>query len=274
MKKKLTTIFLIVTFIVGFLVLMYPSISNYYNEKVGSYAISSYEKSVSDTSQQDIDSILEKAEEYNKELAENQIPFKNGKSEDKNYMSQLKLFEEESIMGYITIEKINLKLPIYHTTDEPILQIAVGHLEGSSLPIGGEGTHSVLTGHRGLPSAKLFTDLDKLEKGDLIEIKVLNKTITYKVRDTSIIEPQQVDSLKIEEGKDLLTLITCTPYGVNSHRLLIHGERTDNVISDEVFVTNDAMVIDSIFIAPLIAAPILVILFIASTVSKKKRKNK
>lgn len=273
MKKRTTTILLIIMFLVGLFVLMYPTISNLYNEKVGSYAISNYDKNISEKSNQDIDLTLKKAEQYNKELNENKVNFKNGKSENENYMSQLKVSNNDSIMGYIKIDKIKLKLPIYHTTDEPILQKAIGHLEGSSLPIGGNSTHSVLTGHRGLPSAKLFTDLDKLEVGDLIEIKVLNKTLTYRVNETRIVEPQEVDSLKIENDKDLLTLVTCTPYGVNSHRLLVHANRTDNIVDDESFITSDARVLDSLIIAPIVAMPILIVLFIILVISKKKSKK-
>lgn len=229
MKKKLSTIGLVLVFTLGFLILMYPTISNYYNKMVGSYSIGEYDDEISKTDTVDLDKILKNAKKYNEELLKAQSKIKIGESKDKNYLSQLKIKEDESIIGSIIIDKINVKIPIYHGTSQPVLQKGVGHLEGTTLPIGGEGTHSVLTGHTGIPSSKLFTDLEKLEKDDLIVIKVLDKTLTYKVTNKEVVLPKEVNNLRPVQGKDLLTLVTCTPYGVNSHRLLVHSQRTENV---------------------------------------------
>lgn len=228
MKRKLANIGLVLVFILGFAILMYPKISNYYNSLVGSYSIGKYEKEIEKIDKVSVDGILEKARIYNKELLKKEFSIKTGKSKDENYLRQLKVNEEE-IVGFIIIDKINVRLPIYHGTSEPVLQRGVGHLEGTSLPIGGKGMHSVLTGHTGLPSAKLFTDLEKIEKNDLIIVKVLGETFTYKVIEEEIVLPEKVQNLKPVKGKDILTLVTCTPYGVNSHRLLVKSEKINNI---------------------------------------------
>lgn len=252
--------------------MMYPTISNIYNKMVGSYVIGNYDGVVSNIEKEDINSVYEKAQQYNKELLEKPTILKEGTSEDENYLSQLKLKDSDGVMGYVQIDKLKIKLPIYHSTSEPVLQRGVGHLEGSSMPIGGEGNHSVLTGHTGLPSAKMFTDLEKIQISDLIVIKVLDKTLTYKVKEIETVLPQEVESLNPVEGEDLITLVTCTPYGVNSHRLLVHAERTEN-ISDNIASTNNTQVgslftINSLIIVSLVS--ILLIVFIY----KNRRKNK
>ncbi|MGL5416474.1 MAG: class C sortase [Clostridium sp.] len=228
MKRKLSNIGLILVFILGFIILMYPKISNYYNNLVGSYSIGKYEKEIEKTDKVNADEILETAKIYNKELVKKEFLIKTGKSTNENYLKQLKVNEEE-IIGVIIIDKIKVRLPIYHGTSEPVLQRGVGHLEGTSLPIGGKGMHSVLTGHTGLPSAKLFSDLEKLEEDDLIIIKILGETFTYKVNGKEVVLPKEVENLKPVKGKDILTLVTCTPYGVNSHRLLVKSEKINNI---------------------------------------------
>lgn len=228
MKRKLSNIGLILVFILGFIILIYPKVSNYYNSLVGSYSIGKYEKEIEKIDEVKVDEILEKGRKYNKELLKKGFSIKTGKSTDENYLNGLKVNEEE-VIGFIIIDKINVRLPIYHGTSEPVLQRGVGHLEGTSLPIGGEGMHSVLTGHTGLPSAKLFTDLEKLEKNDLIIIKILGETFTYKVNEKEVVLPEEVENIKPVKGKDILTLVTCTPYGVNSHRLLVKSEKTNNI---------------------------------------------
>ncbi|WP_297630944.1 class C sortase [uncultured Clostridium sp.] len=228
MKRKLSNIGLILVFILGFIILIYPKVSNYYNSLVGSYSIGKYEKEIEKIDEVKVDEILEKGRKYNKELLKKGFSIKTGKSTDENYLNQLKVNEEE-VIGFIIIDKINVRLPIYHGTSEPVLQRGVGHLEGTSLPIGGEGMHSVLTGHTGLPSAKLFTDLEKLEKNDLIIIKILGETFTYKVNEKEVVLPEEVENITPVKGKDILTLVTCTPYGVNSHRLLVKSEKTNNI---------------------------------------------
>ena len=176
------------------------------------------------------------------------------------------------MIGYITIDKINVKLPIYHGTSESILNVAVGNLPGSSLPVGGESTHSVLSAHRGLPSAKLFSDLDKLKERDTFTITVLNRLLTYEVDHISIVEPDKIEDLYIEEGKDYCTLLTCTPYGINTHRLLVRGHRVENADDGAAVLTNDAYELDSLILAPVVAAPLLLILLIIVLVKYRKKK--
>ena len=174
-------------------------------------------------------------------------------------------------MGYLEIPDIKESLPIYHSVDEAVLQVAVGHLSGSSLPVGGEGSHCILSGHRGLPSAKLFTDLDQLKEGDIFMIKVLHEVLTYEVDQIRIVEPEDISNTVIVDGKDLCTLVTCTPYGVNSHRLLVRGHRVDNIEENSILVAADAMQIDPMLVAPLVAAPILLVLLIWLLVHYRKR---
>jgi sortase A len=181
----------------------------------------------------------------------------------------------DGMMGYITIEKIKVQLPIYHGTSDKVLNSAVGHLEGSSLPVGGESTHSVLSAHRGLPSAKLFTNLDKLEEGDIFTIRILDRTITYQVDQVLIVLPHETDSLNIVPGKDFCTLVTCTPYGINTHRMLVRGKRIENIEEDKVInVITEAYQIDPLLVTPAVAAPMLGILLIILLVKSNKGKNK
>ena len=178
------------------------------------------------------------------------------------------------IIGYIEIPSINCSLPIYHGTDEAILQIAVGHIEGTSLPVGGSGTHCVLSGHRGLPSARLFTDLDKMVIGDTFLMRVLDETLTYEVDQIRIVLPYELDALEIEEGKDYCTLVTCTPYGVNSHRLLVRGHRIENQEEAQAIrITADAMQIEPLLVAPIVAIPMLLILLVILLLPKKSKKK-
>lgn len=274
MKKDKSTIFLGLVFLLGLGILLYPTISNYYNKVVGSYLISNYENKVSNSSNEDINSILNKAKEYNTQLLQKPTSLKNGESKDNNYLSQLKLDEDFEPIGTIKIDKIDVNLPIYHGTSEPILQRGIGHLEGSSLPIGGESTHAILTGHTGLPSAKLLTDLNKLEIGDIIVIKVLNETLTYQVDNSEVVEPHEIQTLGIEEGKDKLTLVTCTPYGINSHRLLVHSNRIDNIETQDTGMLDSKIKnIDYTLLASLIALFIVFVFFI-SFIIYKRVKNK
>ena len=177
-------------------------------------------------------------------------------------------------MGYLTIEKIKVELPIYHTVGDDVLQVAAGHLPGTSLPIGGEGTHSVISGHRGLPSARLFTDLDKMEEGDIFRITVMSDVLTYQVDQIKVVQPYEIDDLKIESGKDYCTLFTCTPYGINSHRLLVRGVRIETHEEYKVYVSNDAFVISPFITASVIAVPILLVLFIILLVKGRKKESK
>ena len=271
MKKKLSTILLVLVFLAGLSLLLYPSVSNYWNSMHASRAVAEYNTKVKELSAEDYDQILENARAYNQSLLNRSDSFSLTEELEKEYEKQLDV-GDDGIMGYVEIPNINVSLPIYHGTDDSVLQIAVGHLEWSSLPVGGESTHCVLSGHRGLPSAKLFTNLDKLTEGDIFVIRVLDEVLSYEVDRIRIVEPDELDSLQIEEGKDLCTLVTCTPYGINTHRLLVRGHRVANE-SDGIRVTSDAIQIEPVIVAPAVALPILLILLIVLLVSKPKKKS-
>lgn len=272
-KKDFSTIALIIVFFVGVSVLLYPTVSDYWNSLHQSQAIATYADSVENMDEQDYEKLWDAAVSYNQKL------FQSGhglglKDEEKEEYNELLDVSDTGIMSYIEIPKIKCSLPIYHGTDEGVLQIAVGHIEGSSLPVGGLNTHCVLSGHRGLPSAKLFSNLDKLEEGDIFMIRTLDQTLTYEVDQIRIVLPDEVDDLKVEEGKDLCTLVTCTPYGINTHRLLVRGHRVANQEEAEaVRVTADAMMVDNRIVAMCIAVPVLVLLLIYVAFGGRRRKR-
>ena len=272
-KNDFSTIALIIVFFVGVSVLLYPTVSDYWNSLHQSQAIATYADSVETMDEQDYEKLWDAAVSYNQKL------FQSGhglglKDEEKEEYNELLDVSGTGIMSYIEIPKIKCSLPIYHGTDEGVLQIAVGHIEGSSLPVGGLNTHCVLSGHRGLPSAKLFSNLDKLEEGDIFMIRTLDQTLTYEVDQIRIVLPDEVDDLKIEEGKDLCTLVTCTPYGINTHRLLVRGHRVANQEEAEaVRVTADAMQVDNRIVAICIAVPVLVLLLIYVAFGSRHRKR-
>lgn len=265
MREKLVTWILTGIMLVGLGLLVYPSFADYWNSFHQSRAVMSYAEAVSNMNEKEYERILEEAREYNTELAENGINWVMTVDQKEKYRNTLDI-GEDGVMGYIRIRKIDVMLPVYHGTDESVLLTSIGHLEESSLPIGGESTHAMLSGHRGLPSARLFTDLDKMSEGDTFTITILNETMTYEVDHVWIVEPEDLSHLSIEEGKDLCTLITCTPYGVNTHRLLIRGHRVDNLDGDAM-VTADAIQIRPVFIAPFLAIPLLLILLVYMLVS-------
>ena len=272
-KKDFSTIALIIVFFVGVSVLLYPTVSDYWNSLHQSQAIATYADSVENMDEQDYEKLWDAAVSYNQKL------FQSGhglglKDEEKEEYNELLDVSDTGIMSYIEILKIKCSLPIYHGTDEGVLQIAVGHIEGSSLPVGGLNTHCVLSGHRGLPSAKLFSNLDKLEEGDIFMIRTLDQTLTYEVDQIRIVLPDEVDDLKVEEGKGLCTLVTCTPYGINTHRLLVRGHRVANQEEAEaVRVTADAMLVDNRIVAMCIAVPVLVLLLIYVVFGGRCRKR-
>lgn len=259
-KKKsiISTIILVLLLIVGLSVMLYPIVSNWWNERVQAKAIATYDESVQKLSDNDHDKILEKAHEYNRKLAEIRSPLVNY-DEVPDYDETLDI-TGTGIMGYVTIPKIQVQLPIYHGTSLDVLNVAVGHLQGSSLPVGGASTHSVISAHRGLPSAKLFSDLDELDKGDEFTITVLDEIYTYEVEKILIVKPDEVENLAIIPDKDYVTLMTCTPYGINSHRLLVRAHRVETVYPNNIKVSADAVQVDPMIVVPLIMAPILVIL--------------
>ena len=265
MKKKTnsTTIFLILVMIAGLSLLLYPSVSDYWNSFHQTQAIATYAEEVSGLNEVEYDRLWAEAQEYNEKLAKQDSIFMLPEAQKKEYTKLLDI-SGTGIMGYIEIPSIRCSLPIYHGTEESALQIAVGHLEWSSLPVGGESTHCVLSGHRGLPSAKLFTNLDQLKEGDVFMLRVLDEVLTYEVDQILIVEPQETGALTIEAGKDLCTLVTCTPYGINTHRLLVRGHRIENLEdANSIHVTADAMQIEPLIVAPVLAVPILLLLLIA-----------
>lgn len=261
-KKNMTTILLLLILLVGVSLLLYPTVSDYWNSLHQSRAIATYAEAVAEVDDQQYEQMWDDACEYNEQLKEKTNRWIMTDEEREEYESLLNI-SGNGILGYIEIPKIKVALPIYHGTDETILQIAVGHIEGSSLPVGGAGTHAVLSGHRGLPSAKLFTSLDELVVGDEFLIRVLDETLTYEVDQIRIVEPNDLSDLEIEEGKDLCTLVTCTPYGINTHRLLVRGHRVETKANaGSVRVTADAIQIDPELVAPVVAVPILAVLLI------------
>lgn len=272
MKKNVAYIILVLVFFVGLGVMLYPTISDYVNSKVQSKAIVDYEATLSQMTEKDYTEIFQKADEYNAALRSMDYPFMYYDRLD-GYMDMLRV-DSSGIMGYVGIDKIKVELPIYHGTSDTVLNSAAGHLEGSSLPVGGESTHCVISAHRGLPSAKLFTNLDKLEPGDTFTVTVLDRVLTYEVFQVLIVEPSEVSALYVMDGEDLCTLVTCTPYGINTHRLLVQGRRIETEAPKPVvYVPNDAFRIDPLIVAPAVAAPMLLVLLISLFVQSGRKKN-
>lgn len=272
MKKNVAYIILVLVFFVGLGVMLYPTISDYVNSKVQSKAIVDYEAALSQMTEKDYTEIFQKADEYNAALRSMDYPFMYYDRLD-GYMDMLRV-DSSGIMGYVGIDKIKVELPIYHGTSDTVLNSAAGHLEGSSLPVGGDSTHCVISAHRGLPSAKLFTNLDKLEPGDTFTVTVLDRVLTYEVFQVLIVEPSEVSALYVMDGEDLCTLVTCTPYGINTHRLLVQGRRIETEAPKPVvYVPNDAFRIDPLIVAPAVAAPMLLVLLISLFVQSGRKKN-
>ena len=268
MKKNLSTILLVAVLIVGVGLLVYPSLSDYWNSFHQTRAIASYSDAVSTMDNADYDRIWSEAEAYNAALAEKANPYFFTEEDQKLYEDRLNI-SGTGVMGYIDIPEIKCTLPIYHGTSDAVLQVGVGHIEGSSLPVGGEGTHCVLSGHSGLPSAVLFTHLEDLDIGDLFTLQIMDETLTYEVDRFNRVLPHEMDLLTIEEGKDSCTLVTCTPYGVNTHRLLVHAAATAHIR-----VTADAVRIDPILVSPAAAVPMLLLLFLWLMFGGGKKKPK
>lgn len=257
MKRDKLNVILVLIFIVGLSVMLYPPVSSYWNSRIQSKAVSSYHDAVQNMKPEDYDKLFQRAEEYNRKLQKIQRPYTNY-DQAKGYEDILNI-SGTGIMGYVTIDKIKVELPIYHGTSEGVLQVAAGHLEGSSLPAGGMGTHCVLSAHRGLHSAKLFTNLDEMEEGDTFKITVLNRTMNYQVDQIRIVEPQEIEELYTDPQQDYCTLMTCTPYGINSHRLLVRGVRTYGG-EDSRYVAAGAVQVNTSVVALVMA--IFILLFI------------
>ena len=273
-KKSFTGILLVVIFFIGLLVMLYPSIADYVNSRVQSRAIMDYEEALKNLKEEDYQAFFDAADAYNEKIKKVAYPFMYYDSVE-GYDDILNV-NGNGMIGYIDIEKIRVELPVYHGTSEGVLSNAVGHVQGSSLPAGGPSTHCVLSAHRGLPSAKLFTHLDKLEEGDIFTLTILDSVLTYQVDQILIVEPDEVDELYVVEGRDYCTLVTCTPYGINTQRLLVRGERIETARPKPViYVKNEGYIIDPIIIAPAVAVPMLLILlvFLMVKYSKKTRKS-
>ena len=274
MKKHLSTIVLVAVFLAGVCLLLYPTVSDYWNSMHQTRAIASYAETVSQLDTAQYDEMWKAAQDYNRSLAQRETAFALTDEQKAAYESLLDV-SGLGVMGYIEIPEIDCSLPIYHGTEESVLQVAVGHLEWSSLPVGGEGTHCVLSGHRGLPSAKLFTNLDKLAVGDTFLLRVLDEVLTYEVDQILIVEPEQVDALGIVPGEDYCTLVTCTPYGINTHRLLVRGHRVENTPeAARMHVTADATQFDPLLVAPVLAIPVLLLLLIILLLPKRQSKSR
>lgn len=269
-KVSISTIFLVLIMLIGATIFLYPSISDWWNSMHATQAISGYVNAVESMTEEEKEAIFAKAKEYNEALS-NGINFQVSEEQYAEYASILDI-TGTGIMGYIQIAAIGVNLPVYHGVDEGVLQIAVGHIPGSSFPIGGERTHAVMSGHRGLPSAKLFSDLDKLSEGDTFTVTVLDETITFMVDQIRIVLPDETDELGIVEGKEYCTLVTCTPYGVNSHRILMRGHRIANL--DAAATPAEAVRIPTYIVIPAVGIPILFIVLAGMLIHYRRRPNR
>ena len=261
MRKHKTVIFLTLGFLVGICILLYPTLSDYLNSKTQSRDVTNYESVLENLDEDVYKSIFENAYAYNKALYETNYPLIDYKNVP-GYYETLSVTDNDMI-GYLKIDRIGVELPIYHGTSDAVLNKGVGHLEGSSLPVGGENTHCIMSAHRGLPSSKLFTDLDRVELGDTFQIVVLDQVLTYQVDFIKIIEPNDVSNMQIIEGGDYCTLFTCTPYGINTHRLVVRGIRIETIEEKPIiYVSNEAFRIEPLLVTPAVAAPMLLVLLI------------
>ena len=261
MRKHKTVIFLTLGFLVGICILLYPAFSDYWNSKTQSRAIVDYESVLQNMKPEDYTAIFDAAHTYNRALYETNYPLTDY-DQVPGYYETLNVTGNDMI-GYLKIDRIGVELPIYHGTSDEVLNKGVGHLEGSSLPVGGVNTHSIMSAHRGLPSSKLFTDLDRVEIGDTFQIIVLDQVLTYQVDFIKIIEPTDISNLQIIEGGDYCTLFTCTPYGINTHRLLVRGIRIETIKEKPIiYVSNEAYRIEPLLVTPAVAAPMLLVLLV------------
>lgn len=271
MKKDKIGILLVFMLFVGVCVLLYPALSQYWNSKTQTKAVENYQEILNSVNSEDNDKFFEEAEKYNSALAALDQPLLDFGSLE-NY-SEILDVSGTGVIGYITIEKLGVELPIYHGISSEVLNIACGHMEGTSFPIGGESTHAVLSAHRGLPHAKLFTELDKMEMGDIFTVTVLDRTVSYQVDQVKVVEPNEVNEVQIINGEDHCTLLTCTPYGVNSHRLLVRGTRVENA-APILYVTSTAFKIDSLVATPIVAAPMLLVLLVFLMIKYRKKASR
>jgi len=271
MKRDKVGILLVLMLFIGVCGLLYPAVSQYWNTKTQTRAVENYQEILASLKQEDYTAFFQAADAYNAALASLDAPLIDYRRLE-GYDEILNV-NGNGVMGYVIIQKLGVELPVYHGISPEVLNIACGHLEGTSFPVGGESTHSVLSAHRGLPHAKLFTDLDKMELGDTFQLTVLDRTLTYQVDQIKVVRPDEIDDVQIVEGKDLCTLLTCTPYGINSHRLLVRGTRIENA-APVLYVTSNAYRIDSLVATPVVAAPILLVLLIVLMVKYRDKGSK
>jgi len=261
MLSRKATIILLVSFFVGLCVLLYPSFSSYWNSITQSEAIIDYESMLANYKPEDYSELFAAAEEYNHKLAALNLPLQQYQTLGQEYWKTLDI-TGTGMMGYLTVPKINQELPVYHGTSESILSFAVGHFQGTSLPVGGEGNHCVVSAHRGLPTAVLFTHLDRMEVGDLFYFTILDRTFTYEVDQIRIVDPDDLTLIQMEDAKDYCTLLTCTPYGINTQRLLVRGHQVDARQTRNLYIANEAYRVDTLIVMPMVALPIIVVLLI------------
>lgn len=272
MKKHLTNILLALVFIAGLSLLLYPTIANWWNSRVQSRVVVDYNAQLAQLDKVSYQHYWDAAEAYNKRLAEDTSRFHMSDEDLEEYNSLLNV-TGTGVMGRIKIPKLNIEFPLYHTTSEGVLQIAIGHIEGTSLPTGGAGTHCAVSGHRGLPSARLFTDLDRMEIGDTFMLYVLDRTLTYEVDQILTVLPDDMSGLAIDPEEDYCTLVTCTPYGINSHRLLVRGHRVESAkVRAKINFTSDAAVIDPLTVTVAVGAPMVLIWMIWTMIAPRKKK--
>lgn len=272
MQSRKSTIILLVVFFIGLSVLLYPSLSSYWNSKTQSEAIVDYESMLAAYKPEDYSQIFEQADAYNQALAELAVPLRDHPQLDEAYWEALDV-GGTGMMGYLTVPKINQELPVYHGTSNAVLSVAAGHFQGTSLPVGGENTHSVVSAHRGLPTAVLFTHLDRMEIGDIFYFTILDRTITYEVDQVRIVEPDDISLIQIEDGADHCTLLTCTPYGINTQRLLVRGHQIDASQKRNIYVANEAYRVEPLVVMPIVALPIILVLLIYVMVVPVKKES-
>ena len=272
MKKRRTTIILLISFFIGLSVLLYPSVSSYWNSKTQTKAIIDYEAMLAAYKPEDYTAIFAEADQYNHALGKLTSPLLDYAQLSDQYWKTLDI-SGTGMMGYLTVPKISQELPVYHGTGDDVLAIAVGHMEGSSLPVGGKSTHSVVSAHRGLPTAVLFTYLDRMEIGDTFCFTILDRTITYEVDQIRIVEPNDISLVGIEPGKDYCTLLTCTPYGINTQRLLVRGHQIDATQKRNIYIANEAYRVDPLVVMPVVALPIIFVLLVYVMVAPVKKET-
>ena len=271
--KQLPNLIFAAVFLVGLGIFLYPSVSNYINTKNQSRAVNNYEELMSTFTEEDYTNLWNAAKEYNEKILSRGMNFNLSDEELAEYHSVLDP-TGTGVMGHIEIEKLGVDLPVYHDVTESVLQVGIGHIPGSSLPAGTTGSHAILSGHRGLPSAKLFSELDQMIEGDTFLLHIMNQTFAYQVDNIQIVLPEETQGLTIYPDQDYVTLVTCTPYGVNTHRMLVRGRRVDYNEETRLIVPADATKFNNLVVAPFIAGPIILVLFIWFVVSTSDRGKK